>query len=183
MANLDALPLLFDSVAAYFAALGTGTAVDFGWHARAKILNQGVGGANRVVIVPGDPKTGAAGKFSRGRQAETNPRVLLQFDEQAVVCLWGVDTSDIRSERLQYAATKQLLELTVQALHRAIDPSSGRAVGFANISIASPTWSVENTELYFGREMQLQLTQRGPLFDTTFDTATPDAAVTRHPIP
>jgi hypothetical protein len=183
MANLAPLPALVRAVAAFAATTALTPKVDAGWRARDVILNQGPGGANRIVFTPGDPKTGRAGPLTRGRQAQTNPRVLWQWNRLVFVCMWGVDTSDTHDELKQQSATENLFELTMQALQNARDPQTSRFVGAANIQIVGePVWSIENTEMYFGRELQLPITLNGSLFDVTYEIATPQAAVTRSPI-
>lgn len=179
MANLAGLTALADGMQAYFVKYGFDTVVAFGWRARSEVINQGPGGANRIVLTPGDPKSGKAGPLKRGRQAQTNPRVLFEWDALATLSVWGVDTTDTNSERLQYAATVTLLELAVRALQNAVDPATQTPVGVANLTLGEPSWSVENTEMYFGRELLLPITQKGPLLDRVIDTIIPTPVINR----
>lgn len=179
MANIAGLTALAAGMQAYFVKFGFTTVVDFGWRARSSVLNQGPGGANRIVIVPGDPKSGKGGPLKRGRQAQTNPRVLFEWDALATLSIWGVDTNDTNDERLQYAATVNLLEVTMRALQNAVDPITLTPVGVANLTLGEPSWSVENTEMYFGRELLLPITQKGPLLDRVIDTIQPTPVINR----
>jgi len=157
--------------------------VSFGWRAREMILNQGPGGANRIVVIPGDPQSGSAGQFTRGHQVSSNPRTLLTWHKLATLSVWGVDTTGLQDEAKQAAATETLVELAVQALHNAIDPATGDLLGVANITWGSPRWGAPaNTNQYFGRELLIPFTQRGPLFDQAFAvTTTAKAVINRDP--
>lgn len=179
MANIAGLTALAAGMQGYFTKYAIDTVVAFGWRARSEILNQGPGGANRIVIIPGDPKSGKAGPLKRGRQAQTNPRVLFEWDALATMSIWGVDTNDTNDEKLQYAATVALLELAVRALQNAVEPTTMTPVGVANLTLGEPSWSVDNTEMYFGRELLLPITQKGPLLDRPISTIIPTPVVNR----
>jgi hypothetical protein len=154
--------------------------VAFGWRAREQILNQGPGGANRILVIPGDPQSGDAGTLVRGKLASVNPRTLLEHDEIWTLSIWGVDNTAPVDEGKQASAAKALLELAVQAVHNAVDPDTGDPVGVANLRWGSVRWiNTTSTNLYFGRELQVRVTQKGPLFDQPYGVAYPDFAVSR----
>ena len=152
--------------------------VSFGWREREKIINQGPGGASRIVVIPGNPRTGAAGKFTRGHQTSSNPRVLLTWSKLATLSVWGVDTTSLTNEAKQAVATETLVELAVQALHNAVDPDTGDPLGVGNITWGDPEWGApSNTNQYFGRELLISFTQHGPLFDQAYAVITNATAV------
>lgn len=174
------LAALAGGMQVYLANAGSTATCSFGWREREKILNQGPGGASRIVVIPGDPDSGDAGTFERGHQVSTNPRVLLTWAKLATLSVWGVNASseaNLQNESLQATATENLLELAVQALHNAVDPETGDRLGVAQIRWQSLKWSTRNTNMYFGRELLCPFIQKGPLFDFTYAVTTTATAV------
>jgi hypothetical protein len=159
---------------------GSSAVVAFGWRARQQVINQGPGGASRIVLIPGDPDSGNAGTLERGHLVSTNPRVLLTWGKLVTMSVWGVDSSSdaaLQDEAKQAIATENLFELAVRAAHNAVDPDTGDFLGAASLHWLTPKWSTKNTNLYFGRELLVPFVQKGPLFDSTFAVTTTAQAV------
>lgn len=179
--NRDGLIALSDGVRAYFEANGISAQVGkVGRRERAMQINQGPGGANRVLFFP-QPK-GARGAVRRGNQTSTNPPVLLELDHVVIVSVWAADVSDLNDEEKQRSAAFDLLELTLQAIRRAVDPITGTAIGFASLATPMDLTEVDDQpESYFGCELQLRFALKMPFYDVPQDTTTPQFAVNRDP--
>jgi hypothetical protein len=205
MGNRSGLIALSDGVREYFGAQGiTAVVTPVGWRYRTFQVNQGPGGGSRVCFIPGriDPTMPGAPKVMPAgaiRQPSTssppgvpragsllagvrNPRPLRNWDKIVSVSIWAVDTSDVNNDELQLAATEDLLEATVQAMHFAIDPDTKIPVGMANVVIDEAVWVLPPVERAFGRELVLFLTQPGPLYAPAKDIATPQPAIVKGPI-
>jgi hypothetical protein len=198
MANRSGLLGLARGMRAYFAAqeavAGIVPSVVVGWTRRSRQDNQGAGGASRVVLIPGlfdatasAPKSLQAGVIDRsGEQNAVNLvpvlRALAWWHQAVTCCVWAVDPARPQEEEGQIAATEDLLELTIQALHNAVDPETGTPAGFANLeSFGEPVWTLPPGEAAFGRELVFPFTLDVPLFDQPIQVAYPSPAVARNP--
>lgn len=200
MGNRSGLIALADGVRAYFEAQEASAVVTpVGWRYRTFQLNQGPGGGSRVCFIPGRidpampgaPKVMPAGAILQpstssppgvprvgGIQAGVrNPRPLRNWDKIVSVSIWGVDGTDVNNDELQLAATEDLLELTIRAMHFAIDPVTKIPVGMANVLPDEAVWVLPPGERSFGREIVLFMTQPGPLYAPAKDIATPKPAI------
>jgi hypothetical protein len=195
MATIDGLAALVSGLGDYFVSIGVTAKVGFGLKARASQLNQGPGGANRVILIPGkiDPSAGPpkvvdAGTFSQPRQTSQNPRPLAWWHKVVTCSIWAVDASTpavLQDELAQYVAAVNLLEATYQGLHNAIytDPSdrSKFNVGLADLQLDASLWVSPPSEQAFGRELVVYFTHNGPIFDRAIDITTPKPAISRDP--
>lgn len=193
MATVDGLVALVAGVKAFLAGQKVTAAVDFGWNAREKWINQGPGGGNRIVFVPGQvdpsegpPKVSDAGPMAQPRLKApgNNPRPLVQWARTVTMFVWGADTTDLEDELKQYAATVGLFEYAVQALHNAVYIDStghARNVGLADVVFEKVMWSAMPSNQAFGRELVAYFHLDGPLFDMTIQLATPQPAILRDP--
>lgn len=186
--NTSSLIALANGVRAYFVANGiTAIVAPVGWRERAKITNQGPGGASRVCFIPGDFDASGAPKASRGgalvspKHTHLNPRQLLGWDRACTVSVWGVDPAALSDEQAQIAATETLLELTIRAMHSAVDPDTQKNVGLADIRWGEATWTIPPLEQSFGREVLVSFVHRATFFDATIERTTPKPAVARNP--
>lgn len=196
--NVSGLLALTAGVQAFFQTNGISAKVDFGWKARTKILNQGPGGANRVVFMPGlvppdqdVPKSIDAGEITQPRMPTStggNPRALRWWKQVVTVSIWGVAGEgyegglDLGDEASQYAAASDLLEATIQAMQGAVwvDPAGvSHVVGLADVRFQKASWVQPPTELGFGRELLVYCTHNGPLLDIPIGIAKPQPAVGR----
>lgn len=190
---------LSDGVRAYFAQNSVPALVTpVGWRYRSWNTG-GPGGGSRVCFVPGKldpsaltpPKIMDAGRLTQPRKAAPgprmggpmggsgNPRPLRWWHRIVSVCVWGVDLTDTSNDELQLQATEDLVELTVQAMHNAIDPVDGVNVGLADIEWSECVWTVPPQDRGFGREWVGYFEHATPLFDATLDTTTPQPAIVR----
>ncbi len=183
---VSGLRALVTDVRAYFVANSVTATVSAGFRARFSQVNQGPGRANRVVFLPGDPKTGAGGALSEpqspGFRDIPNPndptksvgsvRTLADWRRQVFVSVWSFDEATKNDDAEQQFHAEDLLEWTIRAI-----VASGRA----NAELGAVTW-VPATERQFGAEALLALTLTHPLFDVPFERAYPEnAAVTKDP--
>jgi len=177
-----------DAVAAYFVANGVTAVTDVGWRKRTQGVNQGAGGANRVLFSPsddsGDGGELAPPRFPGARQlrvaADQPPlasiRSLANWNRKVTLSIWAVDPDPTKRavERAQIAATETLLEWTVRAVHSA--PGC-----FAAVKFGKAKWTVP-AERSFGLEILVGLEFSQPIFDVPNQTFFPNsAAVARGP--
>ena len=184
----SALGALTEAIRAYFDANAISARVEFGLRARSEQINQGPGGASRVVIIPGKysgelaPKGLDGGRFAAPMHthARPEPNELLDDDNLATLSVWGVDASSplaIRSELAQYEATQRLLEQTVQAIHGS--PIGGPEGCWPAIVWTGKYWPKPPVEMSFGLELLVWLEIHGPLFDAPIGFVTPGFTLTR----
>lgn len=184
MAIIDGLVALVQGTKDFFAAQQVTAAVAFGWKAHWEQLNQGPGGANRVVFIPGRvdlsapaaPRVIDAGTLSKPRKTHDNPRELAWWHKPVTLSIWGVDTTDRNDDLKQYAATVALFEQTMQAIHGAVFTTPDGVthnVGLADVIWEEPRWIAPPVEMGFGRCLGVVFTHNGPLFDLAHDVALP----------
>jgi hypothetical protein len=183
---VSALSTLMQGVQAYFLAQGSDAAVLFGYRQRAQQLNQGVGGANRVIFLPGDPN-GNGGKIATAprdvgrrdiydasdppvRVAELRP--LASWERQFAIAIWGWDASAPRDELAQAAATEDLFERTIQALEQV------PGVGGPNLAWGAVNWTLPKESTY-GAELIVGLQLAHPLMDAPDYVAYPTPTLKR----
>lgn len=180
---LSGVAALVKGVQDYFVEFGEGTSVVFGYRERAKQINQGVGMANRVIFLPGDPN-GAGGKLAPtprdvgrrelydGNVHVANIRPLASWERQLSISIWGVDKFAIRDELAQAVAAEDLFELVV----RAVESFTG--AGGMNVAWGAVTWTVakENT---FGTELIVGLALAHPLMGVPEEVGFPGFSLER----
>jgi hypothetical protein len=181
---VSAFTTLVHGVQAYFTALGQGSVVVCGYRERAKQLNQGAGGANRVIFLPGDIN-GAGGKLEAsprdvGRRDVEDAmenrvaviRPLASWARQFTISVWGWDSTAPRDELLQAAAVEDLFEKTVQAVEQVT------GAGGPNLLWGNTVWTVpkENT---LGAELLVGVALTHPLMDAADDVAFPGFTLVR----
>ncbi len=120
-------------------------AVHFGWREAPKQVNQGAGGANRIVLQPGDP-SGKVGDLSGGKMPGRNPPPVATLAEIGTLYLWAVDLSDSTDARKQWIATRRLFDVVIASLQRNF---TGRW------KILSNKWIRTDLERPFGAEIEL----------------------------
>jgi hypothetical protein len=180
-------------------------AVLFGWRERQKQINEGVGGANRIVMVPGElegadgtpegidgPGDNEGGTFPGATvldgvplpQAITqstitpHPRGLFSQVKLVTFSLWcgAGDTPDAVVDEL---AAQDAIETMQEWLYRAVQSSS---VGKANGTWRKHTYNRKPNEMRFGTEYLMALEVLTPYFDRDNVVIYPSAAtVTRSP--
>lgn len=182
MAIKSGLVSLVDSVRGYFNGRfdpSERPVVVLGWRERTKQVNQGPGGANRVVFTPSDD-SGRGGRIVGTQQPGprtfgTAPntittRALFDWERQLVVSVWAFDRTKPTDEAAQIEAVETLFEWVVRAVQQ---------TARANATWTDVTWTVEPVEHAFGRELRAGLIFRHPLFDAESDVAFPMGAITK----
>lgn len=194
MANTSGILALVRGVREYFDENDVSARVEVGWTKRFRTDNQGPGGGNRVVFIPGEdaaqpgaPKILKGGVLDRNapqNHVAYNPRMraLAWGHEPLTVCVWALDPERPQDEEAQIEATEDLFELTLQGIHNAVDPRTGSNAGFANIEEWGPmAWTLPPGEQSFGRERTFTFVLLVPYFDKSMEVAFPMGAVTRNP--
>lgn len=175
MGVVSAIPALVCAVQEYFVANNVSANVVFGVRELTQQINQGAGGANRVVFAP-DPNGDAGSVMDPRLRASPggpgSPRPIVTWEKLFIVSVWAVDTSNKDDELLQFVAVENLFESTVQAV---------RAFAHADITWGSPKWTTTPVELAFGRELRVPMKFRGALFALPNVVRTPTAVINRDP--
>lgn len=171
MAETLPILLIFDEVAALFAAESTTASLVFGRREIAKQTNQGLGRANRVVFAPEDE----LGEYGSARAPGRNPRPLATLAERVTVYVHAVDTSALNDERAQYTACRLLHDAVVRAILLA---SKTKAIADVPVKLGKPRWVGDNVERQFGAELAFTLEVMCSIPDQAFPTITPVATIT-----
>lgn len=157
------LVAMVESVREYFVDRNVTAHVSLGWKQPTQQINQGFGGANRVVFIPSDPSGkggslgGAAQPGDRRIGTDTSVRSLYNWERFVVVSVWAVDSSDPADEAKQIEAVESLFEWTVRGVH---------AFAANNARWGDVAWTTSPVEHVFGRELRAGLVFRHPIFDT-----------------
>lgn len=193
---VDGIVALVGGVRRYFEVNEIPAVVALGWTKRYRQDNQGPGGACRVVFTPGvtdgsggAPKVLRAGRIDRdaeqGQVVVANGvrlRALGWWHAPYTVSVWGVNPERPTDEAEQIIATKRLLQLTIRAMHNAVDPVTGQGAGFANIEeLGDVNWTLPPGEMAFGRELTFGFVLLEPEFDQPIELAFPGPAIERDP--
>jgi hypothetical protein len=174
-----ALPALVRAVRAAFVTRGITATVAFGARAANYQLNQGPGGANRVVFIPGSGELVPVRLpgLREIRDPEDGGRVVATVQpiadhlERATVRVWALDPLAREDEERQAEAVVTLAEATMSAIHDA--PGA-----FASLAFGATDWSTP-AERTYGREFTFQITLRSPIYPAPRALAFPAAAVGR----
>ncbi len=191
MSSVPGVLYLADAVRTDFTARGitANVLVTFGKE-RWKQINQGPGGANRVIFIVGDLSgkggkygkefggrgPGRAPKFTNGVVTSVDPRPLISADESLLVSTWAHALPDdatlpgTTAEEKTIAAEANLFEEVVRSVHRAVHFGALWG-GF--------TWNTDPAELRFGIERLSELTLRGVYFDVAETLKKPGPSVGR----
>lgn len=153
MSRTSALGAVYASIVEEFAADTSGTAVVFGKREPPKIVNQGQGRANRVVVEPYQGQN--AGTLAPARFPGGNPKCVGTFLASPTLYLWAVDLTKPNDELAQYEAVTALLERVVTA----IQTVAGGAYTLGQVQNATT-----KTERVFGAEWSVSLELRENLF-------------------
>lgn len=164
-----------DTVRAFFTAQGVTANVEVGWRRRPQQINQGTGGANRVVFSPSIGDSGGAivsARFPGNRRVRDGSgnlvgdvRSLQDWTRECTVSVWAVDATDLHNEELQIAATESLFEWVVRAVH--VAPGA-----FAEAKFTDVKWTIP-AERSYGVELLASLTFKHPIFDVPRDLVIP----------
>jgi len=172
--NASALGKLFADVRDYVATKNAGTAVLFGLKERTIQINQGSGGANRIVFIPGRLPGGEAGELEGvdgpgepnlpkvGGDPQVKPRALFLHGKLATISIWAANTDNDPSARVdelaQDAAIEQMLEWVIRGVKRSV-------AGAANAEWGPLRYNMSPIETKFGVELLVELTVGTQYFD------------------
>ena len=142
-----------DRVGVLLAQMGMSKpSIAFGFTAREQLLNQGPGGANRIVLVPGSWPDGAnQGKLVAPRQRK-GPfhRVNATWECIFTISAWGVDNTDTADEEKQRQAASSIMNLAHAGLREVL---GGDFPGIGDV-FRDPKVSAN---LSYGAELLMQL--------------------------
>lgn len=167
MAEELACLALYDDVVERFATESPTVKIDFGWKAPAKQVNQGEGGASRVVFVPG--AEGKIGQYNGARRAGRNPRPLATLVERLTVYVWAFDGSDPHDDRTQYRAAKLLHNAVVRAIQLSMRSGSLANLPASGVAFEEPTWILSKVERRFGAELKFGVNVEEMIPDVAYD--------------
>lgn len=145
-----ALPLLFNAVRAQFVADDSDAVVVFGWKEVAKQINQGPGGANRIVFKPGD-KSNKGGPVLAPDKPGRNPRPLYTLNELFDVYIWAVDARALDDELAQVEAARLLHDQVLRALYLVTHTDGDKGLG--PVAFGDWQWNKGPIERPFGAEI------------------------------
>lgn len=172
--NRSGLVGLRDAIKAYFVDNGDPSIEvgRIGRSQRARRDNQGPRGAGRVLLITNDSDRG---QLVRGRLGTYNPRVSFEWDQLVALSVWAADPTKTGDEEAQLEASERLLERTVEAIEKGIDPVSGQIIGAGLLKTPMKVreMATTNQNLYFGRELQVTFNPKTLLLQTPIPTCTP----------
>jgi hypothetical protein len=148
MSDTLALEKIYTDVQADFIAQEKDTVFDFGIVARSKQLNQGPGGANRIVMHSGTFPDGNVGKVDAPKYPGRDPRRPLHtLHELFTVLTWAYDAEFPDDAFAQWKAARLLFDDFVAALYRS---------SHGTYAFVSARWSHGNdrNERRFGNEIE-----------------------------
>lgn len=177
------LAFLYYGVQSYFSAQLYSATIWVGIRAYFEQWNQGPGGANRVVFIPGEyhgestyrtrPYGSLQPALNHRGQATTTPREVGQWTRPITVSVWAPpDTDNPTDELAQNEQTELLFEWTRVAMHTVLAAD----LTWGNVERVSPP-----QERGFGEAILIHVEQRGPQFYPANGIAFPLPAVTRSP--
>lgn len=159
---------MVEAIEAFFADEGVNTAVWIGWHDQARVINQGPGGANRIVFDMNGAKAKALpvrGGPGPRRTSEGDARVLHVTQYVLPVTFWAYDPSgEGEDDRKQIRALAQMFERCSQAIAQ---------WAYATHQWTDRDWSSPPTERSFGRQMKATLLLEEIVRDVDFDRVVP----------
>ena len=182
--NQSAVVQLFRDVKTFFGSLPAGNlgreaSVVFGMRERWKQINEGTGGANRVVFVPGTIPDGKDGRLegptgpgeSIGSDGKVKPRALFDHKKIITICVWAADPLDPNAvdETAQQEAIEQLFEYVMQAFKQS-------SAGLGNINAGAPLYNPNPNERRFGIEYRIEIELDTRIFDQVPNVVYPTGA-------
>jgi len=177
--NQSAVVALFRAVKAYIGseAISPGTSVVFGNNERQRQINQGVGGANRVVLVPGRLPNGDDGEFDGAPgpgefvadDGTITPRIIAAQKKIITFSIWADNSAPDSTAEDRQETLEQLYEYVVQAVQRS-------PAGMANAVWGACRYNNNPQEVRHGDEYLAELSIDTAIFDADPVLARPTAA-------
>ncbi len=174
MARIAGLITLVAGVRTYFTSRGYTASVAVGWKPATYRINEGPGGANRVVFIPSNPN-GKGGRITIAQKTHTlpGPEPIGTWEQVGVASFWAADASSqaaLADEEKQFEAVNTLFEKTVEAV---------RAVAHAAFVWGDTEWVLDPLEHSFGRELRVGFQLKSALFDRDYAIKTPGPVLTK----
>lgn len=169
MAEVLAIPLIFDAVVARFADEGTNVPMFFG---RRDVARQQTSGS-RIVWAPGDPSgvMGPVGPAKRPGESAAGPRGLATINEYVSVYITTSDSSDPENDRAQYVAARLLFDAWFRAVYLAAQTVR------TNFSLDACSWIRPSAERRHGAGILAVLSVEGRIPDEAHPVAPSDSSV------
>jgi hypothetical protein len=192
--STSGLQFLRDQVAGYFLAEDIPAVVaKVGLKYRSFQMNvTSLGGANRVVFIPGKFDGSAQGKardygtLSRNTRnsSVSNPREIAEWERPCTISVWSApDPTAPQEEDLALVLVEDLLEKVVRGLYSAAlvipDNSEENFSTSGAFSLGAVAVNAPPTESGYGVELLVQLTLRGAFVDKTLDVVYPTLKIPR----
>lgn len=137
--------------------------------------SEGVGGANRIVLVPGDRSARFASDLPV-RNPGRDPRSLGTKGEYVTFHIWGADPSDLTNERLQYRAARLLYDAFYRAVYL-VSHSDGD-VGVGPVSFVDEQWDADHIERGYGYVIIVVLSVAAMVPDVKYESDVVTATAT-----
>lgn len=169
MAEILAIPRLYDAVVARFVTDGTVAENFFGWREPPR-QNRSADGA-RIVWVPGDDRSGDLGKLGPARypgETTSGPRSLATLGELVTVYISARDAATPELERAQYIATRLLYDAWFRAVYKA---------GFGTVAVVSSGWVATGPERRHGGSIRVVLAVDAKVPDEAHQAVSSDTSI------
>jgi hypothetical protein len=166
MADILAIPRLFDAVVARFLVDGTNTPNVFGWREPAQQMRA----TSRIAWVPGDEAGGMGdvGPAKYPGESAAGPRSLATLNERVTVIINGYDSTNPEDERAQYIATRLLYDAWFRAVYLS---------GFGTFSVVSNEWLTKTKERRHGAAIRVVLAVQAKIPDEAHPAVLADTSV------
>ena len=169
---------LVNGLRAYFQAQSYSAPIHVGIRAYWEQWNQGPGGADRVVVIPGEfhgEQTYRARPYGSLQpklgHASINPREVAQWTRPVTISVWASPDREAPTDEL---AQNEKTEALFEAVRVAAQVTQAADIHWGDVERVSPP-----QERAFGEAILVHLEQRGPLYYPTNLIAFPVAAVAR----
>ena len=166
--NASAIVRLYQDVRAYFETKGRGSSVVFGRKERWIQINQGTGGANRVVFIPGRLKgedgalIGVDGPGEIVKAGVVTPRALFLQSKIVTISIWAANETNDPSASVDEVSQQQEIEQMFEWVIRGVRRSPA---GAANAEWGALAYNSAPNEIRFGTEYLAELEVGTQYFD------------------
>jgi hypothetical protein len=159
-----AVPTLFAALQDFFTSEGFNASLKLGRKEPFRQTNQGPGGANRIVLKPGDD-SGKVGEYRAVQYPGRNPRSLKTFVEFITVYCWGYDATNPNVDSAHYEIARLLHDSLFRALYIV-----SRTTCKCRLEFSDPTWVEDKNEKAFGYELKFTLGVHSMIPDAEIET-------------
>lgn len=187
---------MLDDLAAFFDAHDVKATVTLGWKERTKQVNQGPGGAARVVFVPSDEEgdggaiaptakyPGDLPVLDAGGNTIGVARISATWQRTLVMSVWAHDATRRDDERAQIEAVEDLFRMAIVGL-RAVTMKTGAGQTIPGVvqlvRFSKVVWTTKPTELRNGAELRCWIDVTVPLYEPPREALFPGATLEPDP--